>query len=83
MLFVIIGKGDRPIFELDVPEGTSLAGSSRAGASPVSGELGGLTFFPKVDGVKRDDNNYLSHFVVHGSLDVVDEMIWKNQQMFV
>eukprot|EP00919_Chromeraceae_sp_WS-2016_P069486 GHVR01164796.1.p1 GENE.GHVR01164796.1~~GHVR01164796.1.p1 ORF type:complete len:153 (+),score=32.60 GHVR01164796.1:103-561(+) len=53
-VFVIIGKGDVPLFEVD-----------------LSGQG------------KRPDSPHLAQFVIHAALDIVDELVWYNNNMYL
>eukprot|EP00918_Siedleckia_nematoides_P018092 GHVU01038722.1.p1 GENE.GHVU01038722.1~~GHVU01038722.1.p1 ORF type:complete len:145 (+),score=19.79 GHVU01038722.1:35-469(+) len=52
-VFVIVGKGDTPLYEADL---------STAG--------------------KREDTPHLDQFVIHTALDMVDEIVWQNTNMY-
>jgi hypothetical protein len=52
--FVIVGKDDNPIYELD---------------------MGSFS--------RKEGPPHLNHFILHSSLDIVDELVWKNTALYL
>lgn len=79
LVFIIVGKNDRPLYELEIASDGRASGS----AGSLSEQLS-LTPFPKTaaDSSSRKDDNHLSHFIIHSSLDIVDEAVWRNKDVY-
>ena len=67
--FVIIGTKDNPIFELEF-------GSYRGGGDGIA-----RVPLPKYLTQFRDDNKHMNQFIVHSSLDIVEEVQWTSPTM--
>jgi len=65
LVFIIVGKSDKPIYELELSDAKSDTVTSAAFPTP-----------------SKKDEAHLSHFVLHAALDIVDETIWKNHNMY-
>ena len=69
--FLIVGKDDRPLYEAEwqVHSNVLSAVPSSSGVAPpgLGGQLSG-----------RDSSQHLNQFILHSSLDIVDELLWKS-----
>jgi len=73
--FVIIGTKDNPLFELEF-------GSFRGGGDGVAR----VSRFPHYQGLTfkfREDNKHMNQFIVHSSLDIVEEVQWTSNTMYI
>eukprot|EP00033_Pygsuia_biforma_P003180 GCRY01003489.1.p1 GENE.GCRY01003489.1~~GCRY01003489.1.p1 ORF type:complete len:150 (-),score=5.93 GCRY01003489.1:476-925(-) len=64
-IFVIVAKDDTPVFQAEYNY------SSKGNPSPIY----------KTQDDKRENNSHLSEFILHSSLDIVDELQWFNSSM--
>lgn len=74
--FVIIGTKDNPLFELEF-------GSFRGGGDGVARVS---PFFGTISGANskfREDNKHMNQFIVHSSLDIVEEVQWTSNTMCI
>lgn len=78
LTFVIVGHKDHPIFDVDLVNKSPEAAVCLAAFQVV----GDLTLH-RIITISQDRAQYLHQFVLHSSLDAVDDMIWATQAMFL
>jgi hypothetical protein len=112
LVFIIVGKNDRPLYELEMySDGRTVGGASSTAATAASGpasssassangiasgmggstsslpEMLSMTPFPRPasdpQSTSRKEDSHLSHFIIHSSLDIVDEAVWRNKDVYV
>lgn len=90
LVFIVVGKNDRPLYELELSGDGRVANTAAASPSSNSSssssamslpETLSLSPFPRTLPDKKDEN-HLSHFIIHSSLDIVDEAVWRNKDMY-
>jgi hypothetical protein len=64
-LFVIVGKNDNLIYQAEFTANQKVS----------------IHFKLLVQLVQKEAPTHLSQFILHSSLDVVDELVWKNPAM--
>lgn len=75
--FLIVGKDDKPLYETEwhvLPNSTLAPSSSSLAGGQLN--IGGLLS-------PRDSAQYLNQFFLHSALDVVDELLWKNNATYL
>jgi hypothetical protein len=81
--FVIVGKDDVPIFDADLsarvmPSGDGAGVPSSSGSDHIA-----ATDRSKQGDVPNQRPQYLYHFVLHASLDAMDDLEWSTKSAFL
>ncbi|EDV24861.1 Trafficking protein particle complex subunit 2 [Trichoplax sp. H2] len=64
----IVGRHDNPLFEIEL--------SATKGGDVIGGSR-------EQNANKREDHKHLNQFIVHSSLDIVDEVMWNTNSMYL
>ncbi|KAF8059170.1 Trappc2 [Scenedesmus sp. PABB004] len=88
LTFVIVGQQDQPIYEVDLTGPKEVRGASarrrarrRRAAALTRSRARALARRPPRAAAAQQQTQYLHQFVLHASLDAVDEAMWASKEL--
>lgn len=77
LTFVIVGGKDQPIYEADFTGPKEVRGASCIAGTAADRSVADLVGFACL----QQQTQYLHQFVLHASLDAVDEAMWSSKEL--
>lgn len=77
-VFMIIGRSD-PIFEAEFSSPAASSSSGKSVQDPITHFPSNTFLVITTDSSSQNSSSYLSQFIIHSSLDMIDSAIWTNR----